>query len=191
MKNNLRKYLEPVREPEGWSIHYSPGWERRTGQAKKVAIEQAAVPIEIVKQDFEQFCSTFGIEATVSIEDFSTNSPPDVDKRTIWAKFSKDGYLVVIGTGEISFDMPDDAREYHKGKPGNWDWPTSAILCHYVNKEWDKSKVILCKMTDIPKGFTLKEVKRAIGNYLQQDKGIPIIDYYNHQIEKNSKRMRP
>ncbi len=86
----------------------------------------------------------------------------------IWIKFTKDGYLGVVAD---SFDI-------------NFDYDvTSGKLLRMISpeKEWDESFVVIFPITPQMKQHkTRKEIETGIGNFLVDEKLVPIIDYYSH-----------
>lgn len=116
-------------------------------------------------------------------EEYKLNDRKDI----IWMKFTTDGYLgVVAESDDINFDMPPkhcknyDERKYnpYTGK-NDWVYNTSGIIVHKLNKEWDKSFLLVFPLCDIPLGYTRKDLEKAVGNFLIEKK-VPILDFYSH-----------
>lgn len=89
-------------------------------------------------------------------------------KDIVWLKFTEDGYLGVVGSGNFI----------------NFDYDTSSSALIKVNnklKKWNETVIVIVPLTKDLFGqrHTRKELKRAIGNFLIS-KHVPIIDYYSH-----------
>ena len=97
-------------------------------------------------------------------EQFELNAPQDI----IWLKFTEDGYLGVVAD---SFDI-------------NFRYDNSSGKLIRVNdpaKKWDDSFVVIFPLTkDLLNVKFRKQIETAIGNYLIEEKGVPIIDYFSH-----------
>lgn len=102
-------------------------------------------------------------------------------KDIVWLKFTKDGYLgAVAGSSDINFKIPKYKSQYNiKKDNGDWEYNTSGIIVHKLEKEWDKSFVLLFPLNSIPEGYKWGGIKKAIGNLLIE-KGVPILDFYSH-----------
>lgn len=116
-------------------------------------------------------------------EEFKLNDRKDI----IWMKFTTDGYLGVVAVSDDkNFDMPPkhcnnyDEKKYnpYTGKC-DWVYNTSGIIVRKLNKEWDKSFLLVFPLCGIPLGYTRKDLEKAVGNFLIE-KNVPILDFYSH-----------
>ncbi|MDD6299689.1 hypothetical protein [Hornefia butyriciproducens] len=89
----------------------------------------------------------------------------------VWIKFSKepktkDRYLGVVAlSNDINFSLN----------------VSSGKLITEVGHIWDESLVCIIPLTkEILSRKTRREMETGIGNYLEQSKHVPIIDYYSH-----------
>lgn len=103
------------------------------------------------------------------------------ERDLLWIKFTADGFIGVIAqSNDINFDFPPSADVYNKKAKGrNWIYNTSGIIVHKLNKEWDKSFVLVFPLKIKNTKYSRHEIETAVGNYLI-DKGVPILDYYSH-----------
>ncbi len=93
----------------------------------------------------------------------------------VWIKFTKDGYIGVIGTSrDIFFDIPESEDEYTDEKH-----TTSGIILHHLGKKWDEDEVLIFPLFKIPSGLNRSDIESGIGNYLIEKK-VPILDFYSH-----------
>lgn len=97
-------------------------------------------------------------------EQFDLRAPRDI----IWLKFTEDGYLGVVAD---SFDI-------------NFRYDNSSGKLIRVNdpaQKWDDSFVVIFPLTkDLLNVKFRKQIETAVGNYLIEEKGVPIIDYFSH-----------
>ena len=95
---------------------------------------------------------------------FDLKSPQDI----VWIKFTEDGYLGVVAD---SFDI-------------NYKYDNSSgklIRVKDSSKKWNESCVVVFPLTkDLLNIKSRKEIETAVGNYLLEAKGVPIIDYFSH-----------
>lgn len=86
-------------------------------------------------------------------------------KHLVWMKFTKDGYLgVVAASDDINFDINN----------------TSGEIIKKLNQEWDESRVLVFPLPNIG-DKERSDIECGIGNYLTDEKGVPILDYYSHR----------
>lgn len=83
----------------------------------------------------------------------------------VWIKLNENGCISVIGT---SRDICFDDTSTNSGK-----------INSFVKQEWDKERVLIFPLVNIPEGLNRSDVESIIGNYLI-DNDIPILDYYSH-----------
>lgn len=95
------------------------------------------------------------------------------DKRDIiWMKFTQaelgksNGFLGVVASGnDINFSVHNSSGKIVKA----------------LGKKWDEEQVLIVPLCDIPHGWNRQRIESGIGNYLIS-KGIPILDYYSHNL---------
>jgi hypothetical protein len=181
-----KTYYRKAPRGKNGSVHYSEKrFEKAVEQAKlpqkdiktiikhvndclvKIGIQVDKSPIEIGLKDikYSKIANDYGL----------------VDKRDIiWMKFTADGYLGVVATSnDINFDIPESSADYDKKHKNKWEYNTSGILVHHVDKRWDDTFVLIFPLANIPSGYKRGDIERAVGNYLI-DKDVPIIDFYSH-----------
>lgn len=151
-----------------------------------IYVNEFLVKLDMPKMDNARFENPLPVNYGKLKEDYRMNSVSDL----IWMKFTKDGYLGVVGcSNDINFDIPKSVEDYNlKEKRLNnytkeyenvWKYNTSGILVHSVNKNWDESFVLVFPNISIPDGYNINHIETAIGNNLIE-KGVPIIDFYSH-----------
>jgi hypothetical protein len=109
-------------------------------------------------------------------------------RHIVWMKFTTDGFLgVVAASDDVNFGMPHSKKQYNDttdGKPksrsNNWQYNTSGIIIHHLNKKWDTNYVLVFPLANIDDKLR-KNIECGIGNYLIA-KGVPILDYYSHNF---------
>lgn len=180
----------PFMEDYESSVHMSDKYERnryRLNKAKEQVMNHPPVKLESTCSHGIKFFDEFGISAKASIE----YNPLAVDTvNAIWCKQTQEeggGYLGALCHGKVNFQMPANSSQYDERwfDPSSYKWKwvynASGILCHQLGMSWDTKKILYFKLRTIPEGYTLEQVKRALGAYLI-DCGIPIVDFYSHQI---------
>lgn len=88
------------------------------------------------------------------------------DKNDIlWLKFTTDGFLGVVAT---SADINLNEKN------------TSGKIISKLHKKWD-NEVIVFPLSNIPKELNRQRIESGLGNYLIS-KGVPILDYFSHNL---------
>lgn len=88
------------------------------------------------------------------------------EKDIVWIKFTQSGYIgVVASSTDINFDITN----------------TSGKIIKFVGEEWNKDFVIIIPLENMNNDLNYQLVESIIGNYLIK-KGVPILDYYSHNI---------
>jgi hypothetical protein len=185
-----KTYYRKAPRGKNGSVHYSKNYsEERFTEAK----HQATLP-KIAKKKIIDYANEYlvkiGIQVDkspieIGLKDIKyskiANDYGLVDKRDIiWMKFTADGYLGVVATSnDINFDIPESSADYDKKHKNKWEYNTSGILVHHVDKRWDDTFVLIFPLANIPSGYKRGDIERAVGNYLI-DKDVPIIDFYSH-----------
>lgn len=118
----------------------------------------------------------------------------DDEKDVVWIKLTEDGFVGVVAvSNDINFDIPPNDSVYDnkvwkyngytKKKELVWEYNSSGILIHKLNKKWDESKVLVFPLKKLREsyGYSRHYIEMAIGNYLIEQ-NVPIIDYYSHYI---------
>ena len=82
----------------------------------------------------------------------------------IWLKFTEDKYLGVVASG-YDFNFSDKF--------------ISGCLITKVEKKWDTTSLAVFPLSHMPRPYKIKDIEKAIGNYLIENK-VPIIDFYSH-----------
>lgn len=176
------------------SVHF--GSDYRLNKAKEQA-SHSPVPVVTIIQlvnallkaigiqvaDFDPYVRTSDIDYLKIKNQCSLQDERDI----VWMKFTKDGYLGVVATGnDINHDIPASRADYDKRKRVNewkhqfvWIHNSSGILVHQLGKDWDESFVVVFPLVNIPCGYKRHDIERAIGNMLITE-GVPIIDFYSH-----------
>lgn len=99
---------------------------------------------------------------------FHTKDP----KNLIWLKFTQTGRVGVVAKSfDINFNRKRD----------DGSLISSDFLVKKVGDSWDKSFVMIFPMTpEILGNRSVGELELGIGNYLTDEKNVPIIDFYSH-----------
>ena len=143
---------------------------------RKRALEQFTKKICSVESIIEhtlEFLKTIGIDSLcikcrlneIDYMKIKQEHQLNSEGHIVWMKFIKSGHLGVVAAGkDVNFG-------YEK---------SSGKLIASINKEWDKSFVLLFPLQNITDDDRHK-IERGIGNYLIS-KEVPIIDYYSHNM---------
>lgn len=187
MKNQyLKKEFKPTKEQS--SVHYED--EFRMIEAKKQASMQK-VKVEIIIEhtnfllgqlDIKVPCQAIYDPAKIDYEKIKQDNNLEDRKDIVWMKFTKDGYLgVVAASDDINFNIPKSKENYNeKNSKNKWEYNTSGILIHSLEKEWDESFVLIFPLSNIPEELSRSDIECAIGDYLI-NQNVPILDYYSHR----------
>lgn len=93
----------------------------------------------------------------------------DNEKDIVWMKFTKNGYLGVVGTStDINFDYDN----------------TSGKIISSVGEYWDESFILVFPLIKSPQSRNELDrhlMESGIGNYLICH-DVPILDFYSHNI---------
>ena len=143
-----------------------------------IGIERVVIPIMNPNE----------IDYSILKENFYLVEEQDI----IWMKFTTDGHLgVVAQSNDIGFDVPTSNLDYDKKimkynsykkkEEEKWEFTSSGILVHKLNKQWDESFVLVFPLGKVKVSckYDRHDIETAIGNYLIY-KNVPIIDYYSH-----------
>lgn len=175
----------------------------RYNKAKKEITEKTKVPKEIIVGYINELLKELGIpevenpimdpsEVNYSTlkKEFDLNDERDI----AWIKFTEDGFVGVVAvSNDINFDIPSNEsvydnkvwkyNKYTKKNELNWEYNSSGILVHKLNKEWDDSLILVFPLKKLKEscGYSRHDIEIAIGNCLIKH-NVPIIDYYSHYI---------
>lgn len=189
----IKEYLLETSRPSG--VHGSVHYDKRIRFDK--AEEQAKLEAKKI-QDIIDYTNEFlglvgmnsAINPIIERKSFEKNLYKEIkeknnlkDKRDIvWMKFTEDGYLGVVATGnDINFQVPNDLSDYkEKISKKKWKYNTSGIIIHHLKKQWDESFVLIFPLQNIPEKLKRGDIERRIGNYLIK-KEVPILDFFSHR----------
>lgn len=178
--DNMERYFEtpvdcPVYDRENPDYRCSILYDKTDYRKKKAESESKKnkhVVDDVTKYGME-FFEKMGIESVVCIK----QEDGDLEKATtnnLVLKFTNDGYLGVIATGSIptlnSIDFDDTS--------------SSSQLIFHVKKKWDKNASRIFTLPNISKDESIL-LKKGLGNYLIEEKGVAIIDHYSHNWGSN------
>ena len=111
-------------------------------------------PVENKKVDYETIVSSVHLENKNDI---------------VWIKLNTNGCISVVGTSrDISFSNRTEKKT------------SSGKINTHLHQEWDKSKVLIFPLINIPKELNRSDVESIVGNYLT-DHDIPILDFFSHR----------
>lgn len=102
------------------------------------------------------------IVSSVHLEDWDEND-------IVWIKLNTNGCISVVGTSE---DISFSNRKKEKTKSGQ--------INTHLHQEWDKSKVLIFPLINIPEELNRSDIESIVGNYLT-DHDIPILDFFSHR----------
>ena len=124
----------------------------------KKAKEQSKLTPKAPKE-VEKLVKKFLVNIGVKIGNSITNKG-----NFIWLKFTTDNFVGVVAAGyDFNFSETNRSGGYIKS----------------VNKTWNTELLMVFPISELPKDKSLREVERAVGNYLIDQK-VPIIDFYSH-----------
>lgn len=208
MINDVQKYF--WEDPD--ASYYKDGrkcWQSVHGNSyfrynkAKEEISKKLVPIKTIVKYVNELLEAVGIKevknpimnpSDVNYTSLKKDFELDDEKDIVWIKITEDGYVGVVAvSNDINFDFPQNAlvydnkvleyNVYTKKNKLVWQYNSSGILIHRLNKKWDKSQVLVFPLRRLKEscGYRRHDIEMAIGNYLiEQD--VPIIDYYSHYI---------
>lgn len=121
-------------------------------------IEQALVNIEL-----ETHAYIHSMNVKPNYDKIREENNLNHRRHIVWLKFTTDGFLgCVAASDDINFG----------------DNNTSGKIIRHLNKEWDKTFVVIIPLPSI-KNSERSDIEAYIGNYLI-DNGVPILDFYSH-----------
>lgn len=209
MINNVQKYF--WEDPK--ASYYIDGkkyWQSvhgrsffRYNKAKNEVSEKTTVPIKKIIEYINELFKAVGITEVKSPEmnptevnytslkeEFNLDDERDI----VWIKFTEDRFVGVVATSnDINFNIPPNAsvydnkiwkyNEYTKKDELVWEYNSSGILVHKLEKKWNESLVLVFPLKELSENCTYNrhDIEMAIGNYLIEQQ-VPIIDYYSHYI---------
>lgn len=192
MEKAMEYFLDTSRPSGAYSsVHY----DKRTRFDK--AEEQAELRSKKIQEIIDytnEFLELIEIDSTlnpiVESESFDNKFYKKIKEKNnlkderdiIWMKFTEDGFLGVVATSnDINFQVPNNLSQYkEKSSHNKWKYNTSGIIIHHLNKQWDKSFVLIFPIKKNSKNLKRGDIERGLGNYLIK-KEVPIPDFFSHR----------
>lgn len=194
----VNKYMKQyINMPKGIenSVHLS---EFRFKKAEEQSTLKTS-SLDVIINHINNYLCEIGVEKVsspkIKIADVNYNEIKNAnnlndERDLVWIKFTKDGYIGVVAvSNDINFDIPESKEDYNKKievynrwrkqYEEKWQYNTSGIIIHHLEKCWEDSFVLVFPLKNIPNNLSRSDIERGVGNYLIEKK-IPILDFYSH-----------